>query len=219
MPLKWSILIPSVVTRGELLKRLIERLQPQVKNANGEVEVVIFWNNFERQIGEIRQMMLEEAKGDYVSFIDDDDLVPEYYVEKILPNLDGVDYIGFRIAFYQNGVKNQLPVIHSLACKGWYETDEGFFRRAVHINPIKKGFAFIGGYDQADYTKGIPEERIYHDTVSPLLKTEHFIDEELYIYLQTNDHMFKRFHGAEGSFKRPELPKYFRYHPESTHES
>lgn len=214
--MKWSILIPSVVTRGELLNRLVERLAPQIERANGQVEVVVFWNNFERQIGKLRQMMLEDARGEYVNFIDDDDLVSEDYVETILPLLDGVDYIGFKVAFYENGQKNSLPVIHSMTCESWHETGEGFYRRAVHTNPIKKELALQGRYDLSDYTKGIPEERVYHDNVSPLLKTEHFIDKELHIYLQTNDHTFKRFHGEEGDWKRPKLPEHFRFHKDST---
>jgi len=115
--MKWQILIPSVVDRGEKLQRLIDVLAPQVEKYKGDIEVVILWNNYERELSELRQIMIETATADYTNFIDDDDLVSEDYCDQIYPYLDGkVDYIGFRVAFYQNNVK-QKPVIHSLTCE------------------------------------------------------------------------------------------------------
>ncbi len=217
--MKWSILVPSVVTRPQLLKRLIDRLAPQVMPFKGEVEVVVFWNNFERQLGELRQLMLADALGEYVNFIDDDDLVVENYVEKIFPLLDGVDYIGFMVDFFSNGTKVNRPVIHSLKCRGWYEDETGFYRRATHVNPVKKELALAhANYDQSDYKNKRPEDVLYAQNMDPFLKTEHYVPEPLHIYEQTDDHAWARFDGVNGEYARPQLPDYFRFHPLSTKE-
>ena len=210
---RWSILVPTVVDRPELFNRLAERLAPQL---NDEIEVVVFWNNYERQIGQLRQMLLEEARGTYVNFLDDDDLVTEDYCETILPLLDGVDYIGFMVDFYQNGRHINKPVIHSLKNIGWYEDATGFYRRGVHTNPVKKQIALMGRYDLSDYKDGRPEEIHYANAVDPILKTEHFVNRPLHLYYQTDSHAWDRFVPTDGKYVRPSLPKHFRYHPEST---
>lgn len=217
--MKWQILIASVVIRDELLKRLIDRLQPQVAKYKGDVGVLIHWNNFEQQIGNVRQQLLEEATAEYVSFIDDDDLVPEDYCDTIYPLLDGVDYIGYKSAVFQGGQQMPWNVTHSLKNKGWYEDGDNFYRRVVHTNPIKRELALQGRYDLGDYTKNKPEERVYADLLDRLVRTEHYVDKVLHYYHQSNDTLFRRYTPAEGSFRRPNLPKYFAYHSRSTDES
>ena len=214
--MKWHILIPSVVDRGEKLQRLIDVLAPQVEKYKGDIEVVILWNNYERELSELRQLMIETATADYTNFIDDDDLVSEDYCDQIYPYLDGkVDYIGFRLAFYQNNVK-QKPVIHSLTCEKWEDNGEGFYRRGTLINPTKRTLMLKAGFKNSDYRKGVPEDTAYAANIDPLLKTEHFVDSEVHIYLPTDDHAWSRFDKLEGEYKRPILPEYFVFHPEST---
>src|SRR6478736_2156247 len=102
--IKLSILIPTVVGREEKLQRLMDVLDPQfdelVKEAinTGEmpVEIIIDKDNKEVSIGAKRQRLLERAMGEYVVFIDDDDLVSETYIQDILNNT-GSDSIGFLI--------------------------------------------------------------------------------------------------------------------------
>lgn len=219
--MKWSILIPTVVTRPELFERLANRLAPQVAKYKGDVEVVVYWNNFEQQVGKIRQQMVEESKAEYVNFIDDDDLVVEDYVDTIYPLLDGVDYIGFMVDFYTNGTKVNKPVIHSLTVDRWHETESGFYRRGVHTNPVKRELAVkYGGYDGGNYDpelgRVIAEDSLYADNIGPHLKTEHYIPRPMHIYYQTDDHAWGVFKEQEGKYKRPKLPKYFRFHPGST---
>lgn len=214
---KWIIMIPTVVTRPEKFKRLMDALAPQVEKFKGDIRVVIFWNNYERELSNLRQLMIETTDAEYINFIDDDDLVSEDYCEQIYPLLDGVDYIGFRVGFYQNGQK-QKPVIHSLACEDWHETGEGFYRRGTLINPTRREIMLKAGFKDSDYRKGIPEDITYAKKVDKFLKTENFVDKEIHIYLPTDDHAWSRFKPEPGKFKRPQLPKYFSYHPESTHE-
>lgn len=213
--MRWNILIPTVVTRPDQFKRLSETLAPQVAKYKGDIEVIVLWNNYEHELSELRQSMLEYATADYVNFIDDDDNVTNDYCDRIYPLLDGVDYIGFRVAFYQNNQK-QKQVVHSLTSEGWFDNNEGFFRRGTLINPTKRGLMLKAGFKESDYRKGIPEDTTYATNVDPFLKTEHFIEEEVHIYMPTDDHAWSRFEPEKGKFKRPELPEYFKFHPWST---
>lgn len=215
--MKWSILIPTVVTRPDEFKRLVDILAPQVEKYKGDIEVVAYWNNFENGIGKVREQLIVDAKGEYINFIDDDDLVVEDYCDTIYPLLDGVDYIGFRVKFLSNG-QEQKPVIHSLTCNAWEDTQEGYYRRVTMINPIKRSLALKSNVGKGDYKKGIPEEKVYADTLDKITKTEHFIDRPMHIY-QPSSSVFNRFESEGGSFKRPELPKYFRFSRYSTNES
>lgn len=213
--MKWSILIPTVVNRAEKFQRLVDALAPQVEKYKGDIEVVVFWNNYERELSELRQLMIETATAEYTNFIDDDDSVTPDYCDKIYPLLDGVDYIGFRVAFYQNNEK-QKQVVHSLTCEGWLDNAEGYFRRGTLINPTKRELMLKAGFKNADYRKGIPEDTTYATNVDPLLKTEHFIEDEVHIYMPTDDHAWRNFTPRQGDWKRPTLPKYFRFHEDST---
>jgi len=208
--LKLQLLIPTVVSRPEYFERLVERLAPQLKDG---VEVVVLWNNFERGIGEIRQLMMESATAEYIMFIDDDDMVPEDFIETVYPLLDGVDYIGWKVDFTSNGKKMKLNS-HSIKHRGWYDDNEGFFRQVVHKNPVRRELALKARYDQ-----GWPEDYTWSIAVSPHAKTEHYIDREMYHYdhnYDTSLYLGDRLHPREGEFTRPKLPKGFKYHPLST---
>lgn len=215
---RWCILIPTVVNRGEKFERLVNSLAPQVAKYNGDIEVVVFWNNYERELSELRQLMIETATAEYINFIDDDDDVAPNYCDRIYPLLDGVDYIGFRVGFYQHGQK--MPqVIHSLKCEKWEDNAEGFFRRGTLINPTKRELMLRAGFKDSDYRKGIPEDITYAKKIDEILKTENFVDEEIHIYMPTDDHAWSKFEQMSGDWKRPKLPKYFKYHKDSTRES
>lgn len=217
--MKWSILIPSVVTRKPKLQKLINMLEPQIERYDGDIQVLIYWNNFETPLSKIRQALLEYAKGDYISFIDDDDEIPPYYCQEIYKRLDGVDYIGFKMDFYQNGVL-QKPVIHSLANEGWFDDDKGFYRRATFLNPVRRDLANQCTFDVGTYAEGIAEDTAWAQQLSEILRTEHFIDRSMYYYHNwPNESVFRRTLKEEGSFMRPILPKYFSYHPMSTENS
>ena len=53
----------------------------------GSVEIRILSDNKEMSVGEKRNKLINMAKGEYFSFIDDDDLVSEEYVDQVLRKL------------------------------------------------------------------------------------------------------------------------------------
>ena len=69
----WTIAILTVPGREKFLDRLMGVLEPQVEDA--PVEIITLKDNREKSIGEKRQMALDMCATEYISFIDDDDLV------------------------------------------------------------------------------------------------------------------------------------------------
>lgn len=188
---KLTILIVTVSVRNAKFHSLMEKLLPQTEKYKGDIQVLAYWDNFELPLGNARQRLLEGADSEYVCFVDDDDELPDYYCDEIYPLLDGVDYIGWRMQLYNEGVKMK-PTFHSLEYDKWSEDDEGYYRNASHLNPIKRKLAL-----KASFEKSVPEDVSWAEQVIPYLKTQHYIDKPMYFY----------HHSLEGSLwnnrKRP----------------
>lgn len=197
--------------RDKKFKRLMKCLLPQVKGK--PVEIVAFWNNGECTIGDIRQALLDDAKGEYVCFVDDDDMVPEYYVEEILKNL-GEDYVGFRVEFYNDG-NLKPPVYHSIKYPNWFEAYDGYYRNITHLNPIKREIALQGSFGSKD----LGEDANWAESVASLVKTENYIDRIMYYYYhESMDTNFGSNYTMpyQKKFMKPNFNnKEFRYHPGS----
>jgi hypothetical protein len=175
--MKWSILIATLARREDKLGLLLADLAPQIDKAGGQVEIVAYRNNGEHPLAHIRQSLVESAVGEYISFVDDDDRVPEYYVSEVLPLLDGVDYIGFRMQAYLDGVPYK-PTFHSLRYAGWSEDADGFYRDTSHLNPVRTVLA-----RQCDFRRTDPPEDVaWADQLRDLAITEHYIDRVMYHY-------------------------------------
>lgn len=152
----------------------------------GKIEILIFYNNFEHTIGYIRQKMNDDAKGEYISHIDDDDIVPHDFCKTIMPLLDGVDYIGFNVEL-RNNDKLLKPVFHSLKYNEWKEDETGFYRGVTHLNPLKTEIARKATYlslkngEDYNWTVGVHK---YMDAERNKGRkfTEHYINRNMYIY-------------------------------------
>ena len=81
-----SILICTLHNRRESLSKLLDNLLLQKKNK--DVEVVWLGDSKSMTVGEKRNWLLKMAIGNWVVFIDDDDIVSEDYVDTILDNID-----------------------------------------------------------------------------------------------------------------------------------
>lgn len=171
---KWTLGILSLSERQVSLTRLLGILEPQLSD---QIEVIIYLNDGEYSIGRLRQTILDEAAGEYISFIDDDDMIPEDFVATILPYLDGVvDYIGFKVDLFDNGERKR-PVYHSLAYPNWHEDDKGYYRGITHLNPLRTELARQSKF--LDISMG--EDEAWASNINA--KTEHFINRPMYTYL------------------------------------
>ncbi|MCV2369023.1 hypothetical protein [Roseateles oligotrophus] len=177
---KWSILVPTLPARRELRKRLLDILEPQVARYP-DVELLVLEDNRSRQYGPKLQAMINIAQGEYVNFVDDDDLISDHYVETIYPLLTGVDCVGFSAQVSVEGGPFK-SVFYSIKNKVWVDAPEGYYRNPQHLTPIRRELVlqvpWVGHYG-ADRTWS-------HKMASKgLLKTENVTNEVLYTYYAT----------------------------------
>ena len=177
--MRWSILIATLAHRKDSLAALLRVLLPQAERFPGQVEVVALRNRGALTVGEYRQKLLEDARGKYVSFVDDDDLVAGDFVTAVLAAMVGEpDYVAFRHQMYSGGVPEPRVTITGLSFGGWRDTDVAMVRDVTHINPVRAELARKAGFGR--YVLG--EDAAYDDALRPLLKTEAVIDRVLYHY-------------------------------------
>lgn len=175
--MKWSILILTMPERASLLERLMDVLRPQVQKFP-DVEIFTLISTRSRTVGEQRQEMLNRARGEYVCFVDDDDLVSPDYVATIRPLLDGVDYIGFPVHTFRDG-KFYGAAYHSLKFGKWDSSKTYAERDISHLNPIRRELAL-----QAQMEGGFGEDGRWASRLRQLqiVKTEHVVPEVMYFY-------------------------------------
>lgn len=196
--MKLSILIATLGHRDKQFIALVDHLAELI--GDKPVEIVAYWNNGERSIGEIRQALLEAAKGEYICFIDDDDVVPEYYIDKIFQAIwNGPDYIGFKVELRNNG-QLMPPAFHSIRYDKWSADGDGYYRNVTHLNPIKRELALLGKF--AGYAG---EDGNWSAQVYPHVRTENFIDLTMYYYMHNSLESFFTGNRGRAVYKRPGL--------------
>jgi predicted O-methyltransferase YrrM len=180
----YTILIPTLGERARSFDALMQCLMPQVDAYTGRVKVLAWWNNGAPGLPEIRQCMVEAVTTDYLSFIDDDDMVPEDFVSSIMTALESrPDYVGFQVRYYSGG-RDHGSVYHSLQFGEWREEHNPYrlLRDISHVNPMRSDAA-----KAADFTvvgRGVLEDRPWVDQVrnSGMLKTEVYLERDMYEY-------------------------------------
>jgi len=183
--MKWEILILTQPSRQHFLVQLYWLLNPQLKGKDVSVTTALF--DPALTLGANREKMRQAATGDYISFLDDDDLVAANFVDRIFPLLDGADQIGFNVKCFSD--KAELgTAFHSLQHGRWYQTVNGrlggipggYYRDISHINPMRRELAL-----RCPMAGGIGEDCRWANDIRALgiVKTEHYIDELLYFYL------------------------------------
>lgn len=180
--MKLSILIPSTIDRQHLLDALLVELDLQIlsNDAYSDVEILTDIDSYERSIGDKRNYLLNQAQGEMISFIDDDDWVASFYIQEVLQAIDdGFDCCSLIGEMKTNGVN---PVIfkHSIEYNGWYEKDKILYRYLNHLNPIKKSIAMQIMFPPISHG----EDKVYSQRLqdSKLVTTEYKIDGILYYY-------------------------------------
>lgn len=180
-PIKLSILICTIPARKQLFERLMRKLKPQL---TPEVEIIPLSDNKKMPIGLKRNLLLEKSKGDYVCFIDDDDLVSDDYVSKVLRAVSGrPDCCSIQGIFTEDG-RNPTAFKHSIAFKEWTTGIENgekvYYRCPNHLNAIRRDLALKTGFNP-ELNHG--EDKDFSDRLFPLLKTEATIEGSIYNYL------------------------------------
>ena len=175
--MRLSILICSLHKRRALLVRLLNIIDPQFRHRT-DVECLTNTDDGMKSVGTKRNELLQQAKGDYICFIDDDDTVSENYVELILKACEsGPDCVGIEGIITFDG-KNPKKFIHSIQYKEWYEKDGIYYRNPNHLSPVKRILALKAKFP----SKYFGEDKDYSMNLLPHLKTEVYIPNPIYFY-------------------------------------
>lgn len=178
----WTILVATLGERAELFARLLAAVLPQLDVHGGRVRMLGWWSHGTPSIGAIRDRLIGAADTDYVSFVDDDDLVPAYYVDEIVAALGRwPDHVGFKLQYCIDGVEQEL-VDHSLRHGRWGRSRaRGLFRDITHIDPVRTKHARRARFDVVP--AGQAEDQAWVHQMRGHLRTEAYVDRVLYHYL------------------------------------
>jgi len=182
----FSILVLTLDSRKDYLDRLINCLKSQINQENKHrIQILVNNDQGQKFIGRKRNELLAKAKGRYVAFIDDDDLVSVDYIEKILKATEqNPDVIGMHLLMTTDG-HNECRTFHSLKYHTWYDEEDEtrpgrrkYFRCPNHLNPVKRELALRTNFPQISHG----EDKDYSLRLLNLLKTEEYIEEPIYYY-------------------------------------
>lgn len=220
----WSILVPTIPRRAALFERLLDVLLPQLDELAGRVRVIAWRNSGEPRLAEVRDALVDDAPGEYVSFIDDDDLVPDYFVAEVARALEQrPDHVGFRLSYEPLNEREHEVVEHSViysraqGSRGWGRCRDGIlYRDLTHVDPIRREIAARGRFAEARPHRA--EDRVWVRQVRPLVETEAYVDKIMYRYLYDPDESswggVDRWLGPVPPRIEPASP-YFTWHPRS----
>ena len=167
-----SILIPSLQRRCGTLTELLKQLHGQIFALEHpwNVEIHIALDGGEKPVGEKRDQLLRQARGQFVAFIDDDDMVAESYIRDIVHAIQAApqsDCVVFAGRLEVDGVYAG-PFDYSITHKKYYQRGNAYFRTPNHLCPVKRELALQVGFKAIN----CGEDTDYAMRLYPFLKSE-----------------------------------------------
>lgn len=168
-----SVLIPTVPGREIKLASVLHRIESQWRS---DVEVIVGYDERTMTIGEKRNRMIAAASGEYVTFVDDDDMVTTDYLDTIVQGLlTRPDVLTYRVL-----VKGYGPTkicIYGLALAN-ENVPHGYHRRPNHLMVWKRSIAASVPFPHVK----IGEDTQWADAIQRLATREVALDNVLYHY-------------------------------------
>ena len=163
--------------RKESLEALLKNIQEKTpQEYMDKIEIMVNADNGEKSVGQKRNEILYSANGRFISFVDDDDLICDKYVQWIVNCIEKerrLDSIGFTGKYYINGIPSMI-FKHANAYGGNFRDQNNIqYRPCNHLNPVRTSIARQIGF--ADRNHG--EDSDYSDRLlsSKLIKNEMII--------------------------------------------
>ncbi|MGA2267299.1 MAG: glycosyltransferase [Bryobacteraceae bacterium] len=180
----FSVLIATLERRRHLFARVYDQLVRQSKAGGLDelMEVLYLRDDGERSIGWKRNQLMEQARGEFVAFVDDDDRVSDDYARLICDAIrrhPDIDCIGIRGVITFRG-EHPHEFINSIRHADYRCSDGVYLGPPIHFNPIRRSIASRYRFEDVSYSEDIDwSMRIARDG---LLRTECFIEPVLYYY-------------------------------------
>jgi len=131
-------------------------------------------------IGVKRNKLLQQAKGEYIAFIDDDDRIADNYIELIMAGIaTNPDCCSLNGIITTNG-QNPQEFKHSIAYDSMYERDGVLYRPPNHLNAVRSSIAKQMVFP--DWQRSEDSNYCFQLRDSGLLKVEYKIEPVLYYY-------------------------------------
>jgi len=184
--IKWSILIPTLTARSHFFKPLYDQLRNEIKQGGFQdfVEIVPLLDNGEKTTGNKRNILIELARGKYISFFDDDDEPVNNYVSSVMSVIDNdsdvIPIDGYMTTNGLNPTRWEMALNNQYISVNDHEGKMIYLRYPNHLAVMKKNL--IIPYKFQNITKGEDYEwatRLHNDKV---FKTETRITKHIYHY-------------------------------------
>jgi glycosyltransferase involved in cell wall biosynthesis len=186
-----SILVPTLPTRTDFHKRLIDMLASSIYGycqtmGGKEQSIEIITNDrVGISIGAKRNIMLQESRGDYICFIDDDDRIADNYIELVMAGIaTNPDCCSLNGIIMTDG-KDPKPFKHSIEYDSMYERDGVYYRPPNHLNTVRASIAKQMVFP--DWQRSEDSNYCFQLQASGLLKVEYKIEPVLYYYDYVSD--------------------------------
>lgn len=181
-----SILICTVEDRAKMCRELLGGLIYQLVlfDLANHVEILHNVDDGAAEIGTKRNKLLRAAQGEYVCFIDDDDTVADDYVARLYAALqERPDCVTFRGKMIWRG--KWWPFEHRLKYTSYRQSATCFRRPPNHLTPVPWKIAMR--FPFPDHGRG--EDVVFATAMarSRVLKTEVFIDHDMYFYVPSSE--------------------------------
>ena len=179
--IKLSILVPTVPSRIDyFFPRIMKELVKQVGNRK-DIEIIGLFDNKMKSIGAKRQDLLSLARGEYLTFVDDDDRISDDYVSSIIHAIEtnpDIDCIVYNSITCINGGS---PILCKYGIEFEYDyiLDGKEWRgKPAHTMIWKSSIAKTHQFNDMGHGEDVNwVKRAYLD-----IKTQHRIDKVLYHY-------------------------------------
>lgn len=175
-----SILILTLPTRIDSYSNLIKTLNKQVieNNLISRVQILTLCDTKEISVGEKRNILLNKSIGRYVCFIDDDDVISDNYLIRLISALESnADVITFCGDYVENNLRTAFSI--SMVHRGNYNHPNIFYRLPNHLCPIKRQIALNCLFTD----KNFGEDSDYAEKINQHIKNEFHISDKLYFYM------------------------------------
>jgi hypothetical protein len=166
MPGLLSIVVPTIPGRESLLSRCLWSVTQQ----SGPVDILVVDGT--GKLGDKLNVAYRTVDTMYVSTVDDDDWITADYVQRILPRLGLVDYVGFKFLECSDGKLHNISATHG-----------DYPHWGIHMRlPVPKGVIRGSIARQVDFHNDYHADRQWARAVHALIKTCDFVDAHLYVH-------------------------------------